>query len=44
MKRALHPLLALMVAMASQLLLLANTALGQTTNDCGNPTGSFNSN
>ncbi|HIK25642.1 MAG TPA: hypothetical protein IGP91_07920, partial [Thermosynechococcus sp. M46_R2017_013] len=45
MKRALHPLLALVVAVSSQVLLLSDISLGQTTNDCGNPGGSvfFNS-
>ncbi|MFN4067341.1 MAG: hypothetical protein ACK4K5_09035, partial [Thermosynechococcus sp.] len=44
MKLALHPLLALMVAVASQMFLVCEIALGQATNDCGNPSGAgFNS-
>ncbi|MFN4270472.1 MAG: hypothetical protein ACK4HN_08360, partial [Thermosynechococcus sp.] len=45
MKLALHPLLALMVAVASQMFLVCEIALGQATNDCGNPGGAgyFNS-
>ncbi|MFN4195251.1 MAG: hypothetical protein ACK4HM_05435, partial [Thermosynechococcus sp.] len=37
MKRALHPLLALLAAVASQVLLISEIALGQAaTRDCGN--------
>ncbi|MFN4280974.1 hypothetical protein, partial [Thermosynechococcus sp.] len=39
MKRALHPLLVLMLAVAGQVLLPSEIALGQATNDCGNPGG-----